>query len=299
LNKLQYSSCQEEINRCKKIYKDFKDAATFIDAVCAEAANFFEENPVTPLPVLDEDMATTRIRAGNSLEMHPRLKTADVVNLLKRFNDAVIKANPGLKKIMKQVNESLDSFLANSADEVTKEEIFALRNSLIEETELEQDLATFLFSFMLTSFYRQHFKSTYEVLRTDLWEGGDCPLCGEMPHYGQLRADDGAKQLDCWLCGATWVHTRIKCPFCGNTEREDLGYFTVEGDDKVRVNYCKKCCQYYKLIDARKFHADGELVLAIHNLASLTHDLLARQEGFTPGSGLEWVNRDETTDDQD
>ncbi len=299
MNELQYNSCQEEINRCVKLYKDFKDAATFIDAVCAEAAKFFEENPVTPVPALDEDMATARMRAGNSLEMTPKLKTGDVVNLLKRLNDAVIKANPGLKKTMKQVNESLNSFLADSAEEVKKEEVFALRDSLIEETELEDDLATFLFSFMLTSFYRQYLKSFYEVLRTDLWEGGDCPLCGELPHYGQLRPDNGAKQFECWLCGIEWVHTRIKCPFCGNAERDDLGYFTIEGDDKVRVNYCKKCCQYYKLIDARKFHADGELVLAIHNLASLTHDLLAKQEGFTPGSGLEWVNKDETTDDQD
>ena len=157
----------------------------------------------------------------------------------------------------------------------------------------------FLFSIALSSFYKQLLQSTAEVLQTDLWKEGNCPLCGEKPHYGLLRPEDGAKELECWLCGTKWVHTRIKCPFCSNQEQEELGYFTVENREICRINFCQQCCQYYKIVDARKFNTSGDIALAIHNLASLSHDLLARQEGFAPGSGLEWVNPKEIADRQE
>ena len=299
MNELQYNNCQDEIARCTRLYKDFSDAAAFVSAVCQVIYNYFKEHPVTPIPAVDEEEATVRMREGKSLDLHPSLRTEDIVSLLKELSAAMLKVNPKLKDIVNQLNERFDSFKTDSPELVTKEKVFELQDSLIKETELEEDLATFLFSFMLFSFYRQFLIPSAEVLRTDLWEGGNCPLCGEKPHYGMLRAEDGAKMLACWLCGTEWSHTRVKCPFCDNTEQEDLGYFTVEGDEKVRVNYCKKCCQYYKLIDVREFHADGDLTLAIHNLASLTHDLLARREGFTPGSGLEWLNKDEAIEAQD
>ena len=299
MNELQYKQCQEEITRCTRLYENFGDASPFINAVCKAAYEFFKENPVTPLPAYDKDEAEKLIRAGKSLSLTPKLKTKEAVGLLQSFGRAINEANPKLKRTVKQINVYLGQFLLDAPEDVSKEELFSLRDSLIKETELEEDLATFLFSFMLFSFYRQYLQPTSEVLRTDLWERGDCPLCGVKPHYGQLRPEDGAKELECWLCGTKWLHTRIKCPYCDNTDMEKLGYFTVEDNEKIRVNYCQRCCQYYKLIDARKFHADGGIVLAIHNLASLTHDLLARREGFTPGSGLEWVNKDEITEAQD
>jgi len=41
------------------------------------------------------------------------------------------------------------------------------------------------------------------------------------------------------------------------------------------------------------------LILAIHNLATLDYDFLAGKEGFSPCSGLEWVNESELPDRQD
>ncbi len=299
MNKLQYEKCQEEITRCNRLYQGFSDASSFISAVCSAAYEYFKAHPVKSLPVYDQDEAEESIRAGRSLALNPPLNSKAVVRLLKSFGEAIAKANPKLKATVKEMNNYLDQFLHDSPEELGREDIFNLQDSMIKDTELEEDLATFLFSFLIYSFYRQYLQTISEVLRTDLWEGGDCPLCGAKPHYGLLRSEDGAKQLQCWTCGTQWLHTRIKCPFCDNTDMEKLGFFTVEDNEKVRVNYCQKCCQYYKIFDARKFHADGDVVLAIHNLASLTHDLLARREGFTPGSGLEWVNKDEIIEAQD
>lgn len=288
-----YPGFKAELERCKRLYRDFKDAEPFISAINTAMSAYSKDNSPAPLELIDLEDSTEKIRAGQSLLINPLLENRAVVGLLKAMVKAVAKSNRSLSDTAKILNRHFDRFLADNPDKVSKEEVFDFQKRLIEETELEKDLATFLFSLMLSSLYKQQLQSTREVLRTDLWEGGDCPLCGEKPHFGQLRSEDGAKQLECWLCGTSWVHTRIKCPFCDNEEQEELGYFTAEESEICRVSFCKSCCQYYKLIDARKVGADGEMVLTIHNLATLAYDLLARQEGFTAGSGLEWVNENE------
>jgi len=297
LNNLQYRKWTQEIDRCSKIYEDFAEAAPFLKAIGERIYMYFEENPVTAQPLVDNDKATDQIRAGRSLELNPALKTEEFVELLKKLSESVAEANAGLQASVDSFKDALNRFLEDAPSEMGKEEAQQLRDSLIKESVLQQDMAVLLFSITLSSFYRQYLQSTAEVLRTDLWEGGNCPLCGERPHFGMLRPADGAKELECWLCGSKWVHTRIKCPFCSNQEQEDLGYFTVENKETCRINFCKQCCQYYKIIDARKFSSDGgDVVLTIHNLATLSYDLLARQEGFTPGSGLEWINTQEIAD---
>ncbi len=299
MGKFELAVCKKEINRCSRIYKGFSNAGPFVEAVCKSADSFFQENPVTLSPVFDAEAAERQIRAGESIDLNPVFATEDIINLLKRISEAVAKVNPKLKGTVKGLKERFDHFLSDSPSEVSKEEVFAWRDLLIKEAVLEKDLATFLFSISISSFYRQHLQSIIEVLRTDLWEGGDCPTCGERPHFGMLRSEDGAKQLECWLCGTGWVHTRIKCPFCSSEEPEKLGYFTVEDSETCRINFCRSCCHYYKIFDLRKFNTDSEIVLTIHNLATLTYDLLASKEGFSPGSGLQWVNDHEVSDKLD
>ncbi|MFO7773767.1 MAG: formate dehydrogenase accessory protein FdhE [Dehalococcoidia bacterium] len=292
----QYTKFGQEIERCTRLYEGFADAAPFVKAVYECVDRFRQDHPITPQPAVDPQEAADMLRAGRSLEVNPALDTEAAVELLIRIGEALVEANPELETTMRVVEEKLEQFLLNSPDKVSKEDMWGLCQVLVRETELEQDLATFLFSTTLSYFYREHLQGTADVLRTDLWQGGNCPLCAEKPHYGLLRPKDGAKELECWLCETTWVHSRIKCPFCGNEEQEDLGYFTVEDQEICRVSFCQRCRQYLKIIDGRKFDASGGIILSIHNLASLSHDLLARQEGFAPGSGLEWVNQQEITD---
>jgi formate dehydrogenase accessory protein FdhE len=296
LHNRQYVKWQEDIERCTRLYEGFTEAAPFVRAVYQCVDRFREDHPITAQPAVDPEEAADRLRAGKSLEVNLALDTEDVVELLIRIGEASVEANPELEAPLKVLEERLEQFRLDSPDKVSKEDMWGLCDSLIKDTELEQDLATFLFSTTLSYFYRRYLQLTAEVLRTDIWQGGNCPLCGEKPHYGLLRPEDSAKELECWLCGTKWVHSRIKCPFCGNEEQDDLGYFTVEDREICRVSFCQRCRKYLKIIDARKFDAAGGIVLPVHNLASLSHDLLARQEGFAPGSGLEWVNPGEITD---
>jgi len=303
LKKLPYNNYQEEIDRCARLYDNFNEAAPFIEEVFAALHKYFLENSIESVAPPEAVEKSESLRKGQSLNCNPPLDSGAVIELLKKVGLAVSETNPSLKTNMQVLEEAGKQFLADNPEKTNKEKIMEIRNELVKENVLEQDMATFLFSIVLSSFYRQHLYPVREVLRTDLWEGGDCPLCGEKPHFGMLRSSDGAKQLECWLCGTRWVHSRVKCPFCGNEEREELGYFTVEGsiegNETCRVHFCRQCCQYYKIFDGRKLNMDGAEILAIHNLATLVYDLLARREGFAPGSGLEWVNQSEIADRQD
>lgn len=298
---LQQDFYLEEIDRCARVYQDFKEAVPFITSVINAISGYIKKHEEEFKPFdynYVEQEASDAMRATQTLDLNPDISRKTVTGLFKAISDAVTGANPSLKKTMKDAAGRWEELLAEYPEKISKEDILSIINLLTKETDLEKDMATFLYSLVLSTIYRRQLEPISEVLRTDLWEGGICPLCGDKPHFGMLRAEDGAKQLECWLCGTTWVHTRIKCPFCENQEQEELGYFTIEGNDTCRVNFCKSCLSYYKVFDARKFHADGSIILTIHNLATLDHDFLAGKEGFTPGSGLEWVNEQDRTGKQ-
>ncbi len=294
---------EQEIERCKKLYDDFADGADYVEAIFSVLDKYFSNKfgafIPAELPISQAEEATELMKKDQSLRFRPDLDTHLFFNLFKVACKETAKKNPALKLIFSEVITRTDSYFSNKESLISLDEIDIFRQLLIKETAIETDMATFLFSIVLSSIYRRQLESIAEVLRTDLYEGGDCPLCGEKPHYGMLRADDGAKLMECWLCGTRWVHTRVKCPYCSNVEREELGYFTVEGNDLCRVNYCQCCCCYYKIFDLRQHNTDGDLVLAIHNLATLNNDLLAGKEGFKPGSGLQWVNDPDLSERED
>jgi len=113
------------------------------------------------------------------------------------------------------------------------------------------------------------------------WDEGYCPFCGGLPAIAELRGEEGKKLLQCSLCGQQWAFRRLTCIHCGNTDHESLAYFTIEGEPGCRVDICRRCSGYLKVIDSR---ARGEnLPLEVEDAATLQLDLLAAREGFTRG----------------
>jgi formate dehydrogenase maturation protein FdhE len=293
LGKHQRPEWHKDLKRCTRLYEGFANAAPFFTAMYGCVDTFFADRTVTSAPPVNPEEAKEGLRSGISLEVDVPLDTRDVTDLLQRMSVVLAEANPDLKVPAGVLREYAEELSVRSPEAIGKQDVRELCDRLVADGGWEQDLATFVYTLTLSSFHKRRLQDTAEALRTGLWMEGHCPLCGEKPHYGVLRADDGAKELQCWLCGTRWVHTRIKCPYCGNEEQEDLGYFNVEGQETCRVNFCQKCHQYCKIIDGRRLKGGGQIFLDIHNLASLSYDLAARQEGFTPGSSLEWVNAEE------
>lgn len=115
------------------------------------------------------------------------------------------------------------------------------------------------------------------ALELTTWEQGYCPLCGSEPYMAYLDKK-GKRHLHCELCGTQWPYPRVKCPFCQNQDQESLGYFHPEGDEGIRVYFCRKCSRYIKTIDRRVF--ERETSMDLEYLATLHLDILAEKEGF-------------------
>jgi len=110
------------------------------------------------------------------------------------------------------------------------------------------------------------------------WNDGYCPVCGRMPKIGRLVDAEGKRHLFCSQCGFEWRFRRVKCPFCGNEEQQSLSYFTVEGDERYRIDVCDVCKRYIKTVDFRS--AGEEAILDVEDVATLHLDMLAHEEGY-------------------
>lgn len=111
------------------------------------------------------------------------------------------------------------------------------------------------------------------------WNHGYCPVCGSLPSIAELSGQEGKKHLLCSLCGNTWTFNRLTCVHCGNTDTETLAYFTSEENPGCRVDTCRACNKYLKVVDRRE--RDEGLMLEIMDIATLHLDLLAAKEGFS------------------
>lgn len=110
------------------------------------------------------------------------------------------------------------------------------------------------------------------------WSEGYCPICGREPKIGEIRDEEGTRYLFCNQCGFEWSYLRIKCPFCGNEEQQTLAYFTIEEDDRYRVDVCNECKRYIKIVDFRNSREKPDL--DVEDIATLHLDMLANDEGY-------------------
>ncbi|HOG08797.1 MAG TPA: formate dehydrogenase accessory protein FdhE, partial [Syntrophales bacterium] len=110
------------------------------------------------------------------------------------------------------------------------------------------------------------------------WDEGYCPICGREPKIGQIRDEEGRRCLFCSQCGYEWTFRRIKCPFCGNDEQQSLAYFTIEDEERYRVDVCNVCKRYLKIVDFRQTQETPNL--DVEDIATLHLDMLATEEGY-------------------
>jgi FdhE protein len=119
------------------------------------------------------------------------------------------------------------------------------------------------------------------------WREGYCPICGGLPAMGELVGEEGQKRLHCSLCATSWEALRLSCSSCGNQESDSLEYFSATGDTGYRVDICRKCCSYLKVVDSRELGAG--LPMDVEDLNTMHLDLLAQREGF--GRGKRSINQ--------
>jgi len=109
------------------------------------------------------------------------------------------------------------------------------------------------------------------------WLRGYCPVCGSLPALLLLQGE-GERKGYCSWCGTTWGLNRMQCPCCDNRHHESLGYIFAEEDPLYRIQYCRLCKCYFKMIDARE--SIDSTYLPLEEWTTLHLDLLARKSGW-------------------
>jgi len=106
-----------------------------------------------------------------------------------------------------------------------------------------------------------------------------CPFCGSRPQVAVLRpeGDGGKKSLICSLCSTEWAFRRLKCPNCGEENKDKLPVFVAEGLDYIRVDACDTCHTYIKLVDMTK---EGRAVPVVDELATVSLNLWAQEKQY-------------------
>lgn len=113
------------------------------------------------------------------------------------------------------------------------------------------------------------------------WQEGICPTCGGVPSMGEICGEEGRRRLHCGSCGTIWTFSRHACPFCGHHEEREKEYFTAGDERGYRVDLCRSCNCYLKVVDDRE--VGHGLPLDIEDVTTLYLDILAQREGFTQG----------------
>jgi FdhE protein len=82
------------------------------------------------------------------------------------------------------------------------------------------------------------------------WWQPSCPVCGGIPQIAWLGKQK--RYLTCSFCGAKYLADMFLCANCGNTEPYTLGYLKPRDKPWFKVDFCKKCKHYIKIIDGDK-----------------------------------------------
>lgn len=136
--------------------------------------------------------------------------------------------------------------------------------------------------FFFLSFLAPFYELKKESSDFDLygWLKNTCPVCGFKPSLSYIADTEdveGGRFLVCPLCDSSWLYNRAMCVNCGNVEDDSIDYYYDQSSRAMQLQVCKKCRHYIKLVDLR---IDGLAVPKVDDVATLTLDLWAKEQGF-------------------
>ena len=188
------------------------------------------------------------------------------------------------KRVSGETGDMIEKIQAGTIDfeKMIRDSFCTLHDEASNDLEDAEDDAFDLVDLFLEESLRPAMEKVVEkygkVVNAASWSEGYCPICGKEPKIGEIKEEEGSRFLFCNQCGFEWHFKRITCPFCGNDEQQTLAYFTVEGDERYRVDVCNECKRYIKMVDFRETKEEANL--DVEDIATLHLDMLANEEGY-------------------
>jgi FdhE protein len=162
----------------------------------------------------------------------------------------------------------------------TSEQLEALSNHFLEGEVPADEAARMVFvvAALQVICTRKAAQADKATLRVSDKEPGLCPVCASPPVAGVIEPGGtkfGHRYLHCSLCATAWRHVRVRCVYCGSTDK--VSFRQVAGTSYLRAECCESCHGYSKV-----FYVENAKPIEpfADDLASLGLDLMVGEEGF-------------------
>jgi FdhE protein len=141
----------------------------------------------------------------------------------------------------------------------------------------DEELASLLFLISIPFFLSERDRLNVGTL---FWEEGKCPVCNSLPSVSILAKEE-KRLVYCPFCESKGYWKRIGCPHCLAEGPDDVSIMSLEGEEGMRIDGCRKCMIYYKSFDE---YLVQDYTLDLLDLISLPLDIVAQDKGFRRGS---------------
>jgi FdhE protein len=118
------------------------------------------------------------------------------------------------------------------------------------------------------------------------WTKGHCPVCGSWPALVEVRGIERSRYFRCARCGGEWYARALVCPFCDNSDHDQLATLVpAERDAQVTIDACNACRGYVKAFT--RLQGCPPATVMIEDLRSVELDMAALEQGYArpPGGG--------------
>jgi FdhE protein len=199
------------------------------------------------LPPGVPDPAAARIRLENgipALTGEPLLDWDELLRCVAHVETALAGAGtPGIARIA----ESLARF-----DPAARERCLAAALASPEDAAPAELGDTARVALLLDWAARPFLRAAAAALGSVLegaWRRGRCPACGAAPALSVVSGKERSRRLVCGRCLTGWGYPRSRCPGCGETRHDQLGYLHAPGEGEYRrAEVCDTCGTYVKSV---------------------------------------------------
>jgi len=242
---------------------------------------------------VDTDQRAESLREGHSLveRFDPGIESESLLRLWEEMKTVFRCGNEVLRQAVKQIDNAEEGgdFVAGTWLLEQRPE----RHELIRDAACAIEVGENMLATLARAVTFPHWNVV-----SDTWLHGDtlrewkrfrCPTCGGPPGLVETRrtqcGTDGLtaayqRLMHCPFCGSRWAIPTLECPACGSTKEGDAKYFFTADEPEWRIDFCKSCGHYVKVIDGDKI--SGPIHVGLELLTASHLDVLAREKNLSP-----------------
>ncbi len=264
----------EEVRRRRPALAEVVDLQRCILRVQHEAAQALPDPPV------DDAAEALAMRNTQGLPVVPRgeftIDFAAAAGLFGALLDALSAAGGGARERAQAIRRALESRALDLA-------IFLPKTVRGEADGCFDGLDPEPLRILADASVRPHAEALARALarwvHEDRWSRPTCPVCGSGPRIAELRGEElaASRYLHCGFCGWAWPYLRSGCPFCETADHRALDLLTIEEDPRVKIETCRQCRRYIKVVDNKEFFG---LIPWLEEITTPHLDLLALERGY-------------------